>query len=319
MLPGMNPAKSEACAAAGRAGGRRRRHDDAASRLDSCALANRRSSRVEVRPDHEGMRRRRLLPHHRGPDEAEVVEFVLLQRHVVARCSHDVGHVVGRGLVAGLPRIAGRMAVGARIGVRNLLELDHMGPEVVLSDAVDQLLRRVVDAVRACRRVGIGGRGCGIGTRGDKGEARGDRHRCGCGQRESPSSTSSVSWAHLDAPLLTEKPAGIVVDEAFRCSQTSLVPANRHGPSCARLTRSRIRLGTPLSAEVEIAGFLVPVTVQLSDNRRAKRRTAVDVPRRPRAWRDLRLRERASRRRAQRAPDARPRRSRHSGVLEWNT
>ena len=213
MLPGRNPAKSEACAAAGRAGGGRRGHDDAACGLELRARRTGDWSRVEVRAEPKGMRRRRLLAQHRGPDEAEVVELVLLQRHVVARCPHDVGHVVGRGLVAGLPRVAGRMAVGARIGVRNLLELDHMGPEVVLGDAVDELLRGVVDPVGACRRVGVAGRSSGIGARRDHGQAPGHRHRCGSDQREPPSSTSSVSWAHRRAPLLTAKPAGVVVDE----------------------------------------------------------------------------------------------------------
>ena len=39
------------------------------------------------------------------PTEAEVVELVLLQGHVVARCPHDVGDVVGGRLVAGSPEL----------------------------------------------------------------------------------------------------------------------------------------------------------------------------------------------------------------------
>ena len=187
------------------------------------------------------MRRRRLLAHHRGPDEAEVVELVLLQRHVVARCSHDVGHVVGRGLVAGLPRIAGRVAVGARVGVRDLLELDHVGPEVVLGDAVDELLRGVVDPVGTCRRVGVGGRSCGISARSDRWQGPGRRHCSRSGHREPPSSTSSVSWAHRDAPFLTAKPAGVVVDEpsdatAVNTRRTRCEPRRRMWTLATRTT-----------------------------------------------------------------------------------
>src|SRR6185437_12677938 len=94
----------------------------------------------------------------RRADEGEVVERVGLDGDVVAGRLHDLGDVVDRGLVAGLTRVARGVPVGAGVGVRDLLEVDHVLPEIRGADAVDELGGRVVLTIRATVVVGRAGR-----------------------------------------------------------------------------------------------------------------------------------------------------------------
>ena len=69
---------------------------------------------------------------------------------------------------------------------------------------------------------------------------QGEAHRC---DREPPSSTSSVSWVHRDAPLPNAEPAGVVVDEpsgatAVNTPRTRCEPRRRMWTLAATTTNS---------------------------------------------------------------------------------